>query len=137
MPVFNITMGEAVTGRPVHRLRPITAETRGEAERRAPRIPGLVIVACESDAPAPDAKRCGCPPGGLTRAVTLWECAGCGHVQGARRRRCEGCGERKRPATSQPHQDHTSFSPNVERGEYVNRRGQRVCVGCQKAIPTP
>ena len=79
----------------MHRLRPIEAETRREAETRAPHIPGLVIVACEVSAPVLDSKRCGCPPKGLTRAVTLWDCAACGTVQHARRRRCEGCGRSK------------------------------------------
>ena len=137
MPEFTITMGDPLTGR-AGRVFSVDAPSLSEAYVGVyadPDAIGLVPVDVAADACAPDSKRCGCPPGGLTRAVTLWECAACGHVQGARRRICEGCQERKRPATEQPHQDHVSFSPQCERGEYTNRRGQRVCVGCQKEIP--
>lgn len=45
----------------------------------------------------PEMKGCGCRSDGLTRATTLWECRGCGAVQGARKRRCAAC-KRSKPA---------------------------------------
>jgi len=45
-------------------------------------------------------KPCGCEPKGLTRALALWECRGCGHVQRSPRSanaRCGGCGRVKGP----------------------------------------
>lgn len=139
MPSFTITMGDPTTGRPGRRFT-VEAPTLSLAYAGVyadPDAIGLVPVAAESDAPAPDAKRgCTCRPDGLTRCVTLWECAGCGHVQSGRRRRCEAC-ERRKPRHPSPHPEHHYLTEAVERGEFTDRRGVRRCVGCQREIPTP
>ena len=43
-------------------------------------------------------KPCGCKAYDLTRNRTIWVCAGCGHAQGARGRRCGECKRAKPPA---------------------------------------
>jgi hypothetical protein len=125
MPSFTITMGDPLTGRAVRTLAPVEAPTLAEARDSTPHIPGLVILSIEGDAPAPDAKRCGCRPDGLTRNVTLWDCSGCDAIHGARRRRCP-CG-RSRPAAPA---ERIYLAPNVARGSFQDRRGITRCVGC-------
>ena len=109
---------------------------------------------------------CGCPLGGLTRNITIWECSACGHAQRASVRRCRGVlpsGEPcRRPKPANPlgvgccgstwhagrpcgecgglsedvmpcsdlHPELTHLAPNVKRGNFLDRRGIRRCVGC-------
>jgi len=105
---------------------------------------------------------CGCPLDGLTRNITIWTCAACGHDQMASARRCEACNRRKPrnprgfgccdqtwpegagtcgtcgcapdadliAPCSDLNTELAHYAPNVERGSFVNRRGETVCVGC-------
>jgi hypothetical protein len=74
-------------------------------------------------------KGCGCKRDGLTCNVTIWECWGCGELQGARYRRCRGC-NRSKPKHISPHPEHHYYAPNGERGSFTDRAGVERCSGC-------
>jgi hypothetical protein len=163
MPQFTIIMGDPLTGSEGRRFT-LDADTLSAAMVGVyadPDAIGLVAVRTESDAPAPDAKRCGCRPDGLTRNVTLWECRGCGEIHGARRRRCScnrvkpahprgyGCCARDWPlsatecgecltafdpddAARLPHPEHHYLTESNCRGSFTDRRGIARCVGCHR-----
>ena len=89
-------------------------------------------------------KPCGCEPKGLTRALALWECAGCGHVQRAprsARAKCAGCGRvkganpRDEEGNRLPHPEVEYLTETTERGYFRARDSFLRCVGCLKLAP--
>lgn len=96
-------------------------------------------------------KPCGCKAAGLTRAVALWECAGCGHLQRAPRsararcagtrpdgtacERVKGANPRDENGDRLPHPEVEYLTEDNARGYFRARDSFLRCSGCLALAP--